>query len=715
MQKITKSSTAEYFAKNLQQVGFSSPTKAVLTTLKEAVDNSLDACEDAGIAPQLKIQIKKEGKGSSRNTDLISIIVEDNGPGLEEKNIQRVFGEYLSSSKFGRGRCSRGQQGIGISAATTWAQLTNARGVHVISKTKSMREAISVIVDMDIKNNKGILKSKKKLSIDKPCGLTVEFFIDGRAQLNGEGGLSAYLEGTALVNPHLEMEYRLLDQPARAIQRASSFVPQIPPAALPHPHTMKLGEFLQHVGLYGRIALKKFFKTAFSRITDKSLRQMIQEGLDPKLLKKPLTAIGEREYKRIFSILHKIPLSNPSTQSVLAVGEEGLAESIHRMGEIDFFSVVTRKPRICDYKSVVVEVAIARFQSKSKEEEETAQLLRFANRVPLQFDKASCAITKAVESVNWRAYGLSQPKKSLPLGPFVFAVAVTSPFIKFKNASKETIDASEELVEEIRLALMQTGQKLKRYIQKEKNTEDLIRKKQYIEKFAPILIRKIKDIAGAGKKEIEKGERGLYAILSRDAQEAEKALGETKLQLEEMKAKSQARDRLSQPQEKDEDISKSLDGQSQAGESQTEKVQAGESQAEKSQTRESQTGKSSVGKFQAGKSQAGKSQAGKFQAGKSSVGKSQAGKSSAGKSPAGKAKGLRGRLKGQKQSASSKKKSQSGKSLRSSKSLNGKSRQLHSKKRKAKIPAGKKSRGPSAKKTGRLSTKPAVKKQMALF
>ena len=160
---------------------------------------------------------------------------------------------------------------------------------------------------------------------------------------------------------------------------------------------------------------------------------------------------------------------------------------------------------------------------------------------PLQFDKASCAITKAVESVNWRTYGLSQSKKSLPTGPYVFAVSVTSPFIKFKNASKETIDASEELVEEIRLSLMQSGQKLKKHIRKEKNTEDLLRKKEYIEKFAPILIRKIKDITGASKAEMAKGEKGLYAILSKDAAKAEKALGEAQLQLEEMKAKRKQR------------------------------------------------------------------------------------------------------------------------------------------------------------------------------
>ena len=532
--QIKKSSTAEYFSKNLQQVGFSSPTKAVLTTLKESVDNSLDACEEAGIPPEIKVRIKKEGPGSGKNTDLISVTVEDNGPGLPLKDISRVFGEYLASSKFGQGRCSRGQQGIGISAATTWAQLTNAKGARVTSKTKSMPNAVSVLVNMDIKNNKGILKDKKNTPSEKEQGLKVEFLIDGRVQLNGEGGLVTYLEGTALVNPHLSLKYQLLDKEDRSIPRVVEKAPSIPPATLPHPHTMKLGEFLQHAGLYGKIKLKAFLKTGFSRVTDKSIALMIKEGLRKDLFNKTLNTINEEEYKKIFQVLHKIPLTNPTTRSVLIVGEEGLSKSIYRLGEVDFFSVITRTPRICDHKSVVVEVAIARLKNREKEEENTVQLLRLANRVPLQFDKAGCAITKAVESVNWRAYGLTQPKKSLPLGPYIFAVSVTSPFIKFKNASKETIDASEELVEEIRLALMRTGQKLKRHIRKEKHEEDLIRKREYIEKFAPILIQKLSDITSAPKRQVESAKKGLYKILYKDAKATEKALGAAQTKIKEM-------------------------------------------------------------------------------------------------------------------------------------------------------------------------------------
>src|SRR6185437_12005676 len=146
--KITQHSTAEYFAKNLQQVGFSSPGKAVLTTLKESVDNSLDACEEAGILPELEVIVRRKGNGSAKNTELVEVIVDDNGPGIEADDLATVFGEYLSSSKFGRGRCSRGQQGIGISAATTWAQLTNAAGVKVISKTKNMRKAVKAQIDV---------------------------------------------------------------------------------------------------------------------------------------------------------------------------------------------------------------------------------------------------------------------------------------------------------------------------------------------------------------------------------------------------------------------------------------------------------------------------------------------------------------------------------------------------------------------------------------
>ncbi len=538
MSKITTSSTAEYFAKNLQQVGFSSPVKAVLTTLKESVDNSLDACEEGKILPELSVSVRKVGTGGSRSTDLVEIVVEDNGPGIETEDLSKVFGEYLASSKFGRGQCSRGQQGIGISAATTWAQLTNASGVKVISKTSRMKKAVRATVDVDIKANKGVLKNKETFDWDRPHGTRVEFRIDGRVQLNGDGGLITYLDGTTLVNPHLHLRYKLLDADWSDVPRVTEEVPQVPPPTLPHPHTMKLGEFMTHAALYGRITLEKFLRKGFSRVTDQTLKELVKNGLPKTHLSKSLTQISEQDYKKIFQAIQNTEMSSPSTRSVLTVGEEGLSKSIQRLGEVDFFSVVTRRPRICDFKPVVVEVAIARFLNRASDSQESpVQLLRFANRVPLQFDKAACAITKAVESVNWRSYGLNQPKNSLPLGPYVFAVSVTSPFIKFKNASKETIDASDELVEEIRRSLMQAGQKLSRHIRREDKAADLERKLQHIEKFAPILVEGLARIVKAPESRKQRAQEGLKRLLGRDAEAVEEELQTAESRLAELKAK----------------------------------------------------------------------------------------------------------------------------------------------------------------------------------
>lgn len=534
MSKITKSSTAEYFAKNLQQVGFSSPLKAVLTTLKEAVDNSLDACEQEGILPEISLEINKVGTGSTKNTDLIRIVVEDNGPGIDADDLAKVFGEYLASSKFGKGQCSRGQQGIGISAATTWAQMTNARGVVVVSKTKTMRKAIKAQVDVDIKTNSGLIKNKESIDWVKPSGVRVEFVMDGRIQMNGDGGLLTYIEGTVLVNPHLTIKYKLLENDWVEIARVTEEVPEVPSATLPHPHTFKLGEFITHATLFGKMSLSKFLKTGFSRISDQSISDFVSKGMPKSLVEKSISSLSEEDFKKVFTAIQNTELMAPSTKSVLTVGEEALSKSILRLGKVDFFSVVTRKPQICDFKPVVVEVALARFIDRVGDMDSPVQLLRFANRVPLQFDKSGCAITGAIESVNWKSYGLQQPKDSLPIGPYVFAVSVVSPFIKFKNASKETIDASEELVDEIRKAAQQAGQKLSRHINKEFKEADLERKLAHIEQFGPILVEKLAAITGANETRRKKAEEGLRKILGRDSQDAivELEVAESKLKVQ---------------------------------------------------------------------------------------------------------------------------------------------------------------------------------------
>ena len=113
-------SIAEFFEKNKHMLGFDSGARGLVTAVKEAVDNALDATEEAGIAPDIYVEIAEAG-------DYYRLVVEDNGPGITKEQIPKVFGKLLYGSRFHAREQSRGQQGIGISAAVLYSQLTPGR------------------------------------------------------------------------------------------------------------------------------------------------------------------------------------------------------------------------------------------------------------------------------------------------------------------------------------------------------------------------------------------------------------------------------------------------------------------------------------------------------------------------------------------------------------------------------------------------------------
>lgn len=524
IEKVTTSQISEYFSKNLGQVGLSSPTKTVLVAVREFLDNSLDSAEEFGILPDIKVEVEKLGPGIGKNTDQIRIKVSDNASGIDEKNVPNAFGQLLASSKFNRGRVTRGRQGLGSSLILVYAQLTQARGATVVTKTEKDKKALSCLVEVDIKNNIGVIKEAKRIDWDRKHGTSIEVILDGKIQANGEAGLITYLVGTCLVNPHLRLTYKISDLPEVVIERTSNEIPEIPEAVDPHPHTLKLGEFISHGHLYPNLKVKDWLKQTFSRVNESAINEIAKNKELKGLINKGVSALGENEYKKLYSFIQNMKLPAPSTKSVMAIGEVNLSKSVNNLGEIDFFSVITRPPTICDFKPVQVEIAIARLKKPEGSMERLVQVLRFANRVPLQFDKGNDVSIHAIESVNWKSYGLNQSKDSLPTGPYIFCVSIISPFITFKNASKETIDASEELMQEIRLALIQAGQKLAKFVRKEAKAAELEAKIRHMEQFAPILVKSLLNITKEPKARRKSLEVGLKKILGRDTSELEAQL-----------------------------------------------------------------------------------------------------------------------------------------------------------------------------------------------
>ncbi|HSQ64391.1 MAG TPA: DNA topoisomerase VI subunit B, partial [Polyangiaceae bacterium] len=209
-------SVSEFFTKNRHLLGFDNPAKALLTTVKEAVDNSLDACEEAGILPELMVEIvdlsagAAAAEGESKKVvpeARFRVIIEDNGPGIVKPQIPKIFAKLLYGSKFHRLRQSRGQQGIGISAAGLYAQLTTGKPVTITSKTGKGRPAFRIDLRIDTKRNQPDVVRDETVEWEREHGTRVEMELVA-AYRGGRTGVQEYLEQTVVANPHMGLEFR---------------------------------------------------------------------------------------------------------------------------------------------------------------------------------------------------------------------------------------------------------------------------------------------------------------------------------------------------------------------------------------------------------------------------------------------------------------------------------------------------------------------------
>src|SRR6266498_4281359 len=202
-------SVSEFFTKNRHLLGFDNPRKALLTCVKEAVDNALDAAEEAGILPDVVVKVEAVGSNGAApppasQATRFRLTVVDNGPGIVRHQIPPIFAKLLYGSKFHRLRMSRGQQGIGISAAGMYAQLTTGKPVQIISRTSARASAHYFEVQIDTKKNEPRIFENKKIDWEHQRGTHVSMEVEGRYQ-KGRASVDEYIEQTVIANPHVTL------------------------------------------------------------------------------------------------------------------------------------------------------------------------------------------------------------------------------------------------------------------------------------------------------------------------------------------------------------------------------------------------------------------------------------------------------------------------------------------------------------------------------
>src|SRR5438046_5675427 len=238
----------DFFTKSRHRVGFDNPRKALLTCVKEAVDNALDACEEAGILPDVIVKVEAVANGEApppaSQASRFRITVTDNGPGIIRQQIPPIFAKLLYGSKFHRLRMSRGQQGIGISAAGMYGQLTTGKPVQITSRTSARAPAHYFEVQIDTKKNEPQILEKKQIAWESPRGTQVTMEVEGRYQ-KGRASVDEYIEQTIIANPHVKLTYLSPEGETKEHPRTYHELPPSPREIKPHPHGHALGKLLK--------------------------------------------------------------------------------------------------------------------------------------------------------------------------------------------------------------------------------------------------------------------------------------------------------------------------------------------------------------------------------------------------------------------------------------------------------------------------------------
>ncbi len=471
-------SVSEFFAKNRHLLGFDNPSKALLTTVKEGVDNSLDACEEARILPDVRVEISQISETRFR------IAIQDNGPGILRKQVPKIFGSLLYGSKFHRLKQSRGQQGIGISAAGMYGLLTTGKPIAITTRTGKNHEAHYFELVIDTKKNEPKVKCDEVVKWDVEHGTRVEIELEG-AYRGGQHSVDAYIRQISLANPHAEIVY----VPPKAEEHGASHTfprvtEDLPPETAeiqPHPYGVELGVLMQMFRDTTARNLRSCLAADFSRVSSRTALDICQRAGVPES-RRP-SEISREEAEKIHGAIQGTKLMAPPMDCIAPIGEELIERALRAEVSADFYAAVSRRATVYRGNPFLIEVGLA--YGGPLPAEEPITLYRYANRVPLQYQQGACAITKAVSGTDWKSYQLQQPRGALPLGPMLLMVHIASVWVPFTSESKEAIAHYPEIIKEMRLALQECGRKVAMFIRKRRRDADEAKKRAYIEKYIP--------------------------------------------------------------------------------------------------------------------------------------------------------------------------------------------------------------------------------------
>ncbi len=505
-------SVSEFFEKNKHLLGFDNPTKSLLMAVKEAVDNSLDACEEAGILPDVVVKIK------NMKEDIYQVSVQDNGPGIVKEQIPRIFGKLLYGSKFHRLKQSRGQQGIGISSVTLYSQLTTGEPTRVWSKIESQKKTYYMELHLNtVKNEPDIIKNEE---IEKDMlgesGVKVDMILHGRYRRLVED----YLKQTSISNPFAKIAYTAPDGTKITYPRSINELPKPSKIMKPHPYGVEFGTLQRMLQKTNSRTLLSFFTNEFSSVGNQSAKEICRISKVPEDTKP--AEMDRAAIEKIIKAMQTVKIQRPPLDCLSPIGSDELEKSLKKeYPSAEFITSIDREPDVYRGFPFLIEVGIVYGVQEEKKNgkngkknnnnnnddernDESIELIRFANRVPLLYQQSACGLTEAVKQVDWRRYNLDQKGNNLPAGPMKLIVHMCSVWVPFVSESKEAVAPYPEIIKETKLAIQDAGRKLSSYLSGKRRAGDAKRRIQIFERYTGEVATALNILTKRNEKDIEK-------------------------------------------------------------------------------------------------------------------------------------------------------------------------------------------------------------------
>ncbi|MGH7168088.1 MAG: DNA topoisomerase VI subunit B, partial [Nitrospiraceae bacterium] len=438
--------------------------------------------------------------------------VTDNGPGIVREQIPRIFAKLLYGSKFHRLRMSRGQQGIGISAAGMYGQLTTGKPVQIISRTGAKAPAHYFEVQIDTKKNEPRILEKKQIAWEHPRGIQVSIEVDARYQ-KGRASVDEYVEQTIIANPHVKLTYLTPEGETKEYPRTYHELPPSPREIKPHPYGIELGMLLKMLQDTKSHWLSGFLASDFSRVSPRLAEDICKAAkLSPRA--RPRDIHGEAA-EGLYKAIQSTKIMAPPTNCLSPIGEKAILSGLYQQIKGEFYTAVTRPPAVYRGNPFVIEAGLAygrgpeqAAESQEKKpiplaegeqqqaDHELARVIRYANRVPLLHQQSACSIYKAVLDTTWRTYGVPQSKGALPAGPLVIFAHMASVWVPFTSESKEAIADYDEIRKEITLALRECGRRLGAFLRRRERAKSEYRRRDIFELYIEEVVESCNRLKG---------------------------------------------------------------------------------------------------------------------------------------------------------------------------------------------------------------------------